>query len=128
MAILDKAKASAERAREQATHGLEVGRARLDEAQLRRWYGRLVESLWVTEPERAAVARVLEGCPGQRLPADSGSPVLAPVNVPDPRPPQAGTSPGSGNEVYFENCDAARAAGAAPVRRGGPWIRVPLGR
>jgi len=76
--------------------------------------------LWVTEPERAAVARVLQGCPGQRLPADSGAPIPAPVNLPDPRAPQAGTSPGSGDEVYFENCDAARAAGATPVRRGDP--------
>jgi len=64
--------------------------------------------LWVTEPERAAVARVLEDCPGQRLPADSGAPVLVSVNLPAaPRAPQAGTSPGSGNEVYFENCEAA---------------------
>jgi CBS domain-containing protein len=45
MAILDKAKASAERAREQATHGLEAGRARLDAAHARRSYSRLMESL-----------------------------------------------------------------------------------
>lgn len=45
MAILDKAKASAERAREQATHGLEAGRARLDEVQARRRYRRLLEML-----------------------------------------------------------------------------------
>jgi CBS domain-containing protein len=45
MTILDKAKATAERAREQATHGLEVGRARLDEAQARRRYGRLLQTL-----------------------------------------------------------------------------------
>jgi hypothetical protein len=76
--------------------------------------------LWITEPERAAVARVLEGCPGQRLPADSGAPVRVPVNVPDPGNPQDGGAEGPGNEVYFENCDAARLAGAAPVRRGDP--------
>jgi len=45
MAILDKAKASAERAREQVTHGLEAGRARLDAAQARRSYSRLMECL-----------------------------------------------------------------------------------
>jgi hypothetical protein len=30
--------------------------------------------------------------------------------------------------VYFENCDAARAAGAAPVRRGDPGYRAGLDR
>jgi CBS domain-containing protein len=48
MAILDKAKASAERAREQATHGLVAGRNRLDEAQARRRYRRLMERLGET--------------------------------------------------------------------------------
>ncbi len=45
MTILEKAKATAERAREQAAHGLDVGRARMDEAQARRQYGRLVHRL-----------------------------------------------------------------------------------
>jgi CBS domain-containing protein len=45
MTVLDKARASAERARVQATHGLEAGRARLDEAQARRRYRRLLEGL-----------------------------------------------------------------------------------
>lgn len=45
MAILDKAKASAELAREQATHSLEASRARLEEAQARRRYRRLLEKL-----------------------------------------------------------------------------------
>ena len=71
--------------------------------------------LWVTPPERAAIERVLDACPGQRLPADSGAPVLAPVRVTDPASPSA--SPGSG---AFASCDAARAAGAAPLHRGDP--------
>jgi CBS domain-containing protein len=45
MTILDKAKATAERAREQATHGVEMGRARLDEVQARRQHGRLLQKL-----------------------------------------------------------------------------------
>lgn len=38
-----------------------------------------------------------------------------------PAPPSAGS-------VHFENCDAARAAGAAPVRRGDPGYRAGLDR
>jgi CBS domain-containing protein len=66
MTILDKAKATAERAREQATHGLEAGRARLDEAQARRQYGRLLQKLGEAyyaehrgEGNRDAVVRAL---------------------------------------------------------------------
>ena len=43
--------------------------------------------LWVTPPERAAMERVLGSCPDQRLPKDSGAPVLVPVNVTPPTGP-----------------------------------------
>jgi len=66
MTILDKAKATAERAREQATHGLEVSRARLDEVQARRHYARLLHKLGEAyhaghhgEGSREAVVRAL---------------------------------------------------------------------
>jgi len=45
MTFLDNAKATAERAREKATHGVEAGRARLGEAQTNRRYSRLLERL-----------------------------------------------------------------------------------
>lgn len=45
MTLLEKAKTTAERAREQATHGLEAGRRRMDEMQVRRQYGRLTQRL-----------------------------------------------------------------------------------
>jgi CBS domain-containing protein len=45
MAILDKAKAAAERAQGQAKHGMELGRARLDEMQARREHNRLLRQL-----------------------------------------------------------------------------------
>jgi hypothetical protein len=45
MTIVDKAKAAAERAREQAKHGLEVGQARFDEVQERRQYAKLLQQL-----------------------------------------------------------------------------------
>jgi len=45
MAILDKAKAAAERAQGQAKHGMELGRARLDDMQARRQHSRLLRHL-----------------------------------------------------------------------------------
>jgi CBS domain-containing protein len=45
MTLVDKAKAAAERAREQAKHGLEVGQARLDDVQERRQYAKLLQQL-----------------------------------------------------------------------------------
>src|SRR5438876_337617 len=66
MTFLDKAKATAERAREQAAHGLEAGRVRLDDAQARRQYGRLLQKLGLAyyaehrgEGNREAVVGVL---------------------------------------------------------------------
>jgi CBS domain-containing protein len=66
MAILDKAKATAQRAREQAAHGLQAGRARLDEVQARRQHTRLMRKLGEAyyaehrgEGNRDAVAQVL---------------------------------------------------------------------
>jgi len=74
--------------------------------------------LWVTAPERGAIARVLSGCPEERLADDSGAPTTVDQNITDPydRP----TDPGGDGPVHYENCDAARAAGAAPVHRGDP--------
>jgi CBS domain-containing protein len=66
MTFFDKAKATAERAREQAAHGLEAGRVRLDEVQARRQYGRLLQTLGEAyyaehcgEGDREAVVRVV---------------------------------------------------------------------
>lgn len=85
--------------------------------------------LWVTRPEKEAVTRVLAACPGQRLPQDSGAPVLAPVNVreptraPGPRPAPKATrkpQPLAAPQVYYENCTAVRDADADPIRVGDP--------
>jgi CBS domain-containing protein len=45
MGILDKAKATAGRVRDQATHGFEAGRTRFDEARSRRQHARLLQDL-----------------------------------------------------------------------------------
>jgi CBS domain-containing protein len=66
MTILDKAKATAERARTQAAHGLEAGRARLEDVQARRQHAQLVQKLGEAyyaehrgEGNREAVVRVI---------------------------------------------------------------------
>jgi hypothetical protein len=46
--------------------------------------------LWVTPPEKAAIARVLATCPGERVPADSGAPTSVTLNIHDPGPPSGG--------------------------------------
>ncbi len=51
------------------------------------------------------------------------------VNVPSRKPSgwSVPTTTGSGS-VYYQNCDAARAAGAAPVHRGDPGYASHLDR
>lgn len=91
--------------------------------------------LGVTDAEQVALAAMLESCPGQGLldgteptPVFDDFPYLTeghdkPVNPPAdvaPVAPEAGSGDG---EVYYENCAAARAAGAAPLHRGEPGYR-----
>jgi hypothetical protein len=80
-------------------------------------------TLWVTQAEKDAIARVLATCPGERLPSP-GAPI--PVTVTRPAstptaPPRRRTTPrpGGGGTVYA-NCAAARAAGVTPILRGTP--------
>jgi hypothetical protein len=86
--------------------------------------------LWVTPAERDAVRRILDSCPGQRG-WTGGAPTLSPVPVNTPArtsvPPPTGTAPVSG-DVYYENCDAVRAAGAAPIHAGDPGYAPHLDR
>jgi hypothetical protein len=87
--------------------------------------------LWVTPPERAAMERVLGSCPGQRLPAD---PTHAPTRVDQHvSEPSAAPTPGprslvGGTSVSYENCDAVRAADAAPIHAGDPGYSRKLDR
>jgi hypothetical protein len=81
--------------------------------------------LWVTAPEKAAIQRVLAPCDGQALTSDTwGAATEVDHNISDPMDAnndQAATDPSrSGGSVHYDTCDAARAAGAAPVRTGDP--------
>ena len=66
MAILERAKATAQRAGEQAAHGVQAGRARLEQVQARRRHARLMQKLGEAyyaehrgQGSREAVVRVL---------------------------------------------------------------------
>ncbi len=105
--------------------------------------------LTVTTPERAAMAAVLATCPDEPLPAGSTLPapvVPAPAPAapepaapalaapapaapgPAPAPAAPAPQPAAPATVYYENCTAARAAGAAPILEGQPGYRPALDR
>lgn len=89
--------------------------------------------VWVTAAERDAMNRVLPACPpvhglaGVRLrPIVAALPRTAPRPAPAPVQP-APAQPPAGS-IYYENCTAARAAGAAPIMRGEPGYASKLDR
>ncbi|RVW01735.1 GmrSD restriction endonuclease domain-containing protein [Rhodococcus spongiicola] len=87
---------------------------------------KIAYGLWVTQAEHDAMARELASCGG----AGSGisSTEGAGSKAPTSQPTLSGTSPMGVStltgEVYYPNCTAARAAGAAPLRIGQPGYRL----
>lgn len=79
--------------------------------------------LWVTAAERNAISRELEKCGADTVaPVDEvPAPAVEPEPAPEPEPAVPAAEPGG--DVYYENCTAARAAGAAPLLRGEPGYR-----
>ena len=67
--------------------------------------------LAATAAERAAMRRVLDGCPKLPLPGNGASTVSFVVRAPKATTHRAGVR-------VFANCAAARAAGVTPIRRG----------
>ena len=89
---------------------------------------KLKYQVWVTTAERDAMVRVLSKCPGHPLPAPGSGPHgcrPAQAAHPRPQPCPSTTAPSS---VYYENCDAVRAAGAAPLHAGDPGYSRKLDR
>ncbi len=74
-------------------------------------------SLWVTQAEKDAMIRVLSTCPDQPLPDGT---TTTPLTI---APTTPATQPATSEDVYYPNCAAARAAGAAPLHRGDPGYR-----
>lgn len=112
-------------------------------------------SLWVTQAEHDAMARILADCPNQPAPTNEAAPSPAPAPsteapapapvqaapvapvAPAPAPVQQQPAPApvapapapvapAPSSVYYANCTAARAAGAAPIYIGQPGYRPAL--
>jgi hypothetical protein len=94
--------------------------------------------LWVTAPEKNAMAGVLATCPEQHLPEGASFGDI-PGNIPSDTPggPAAESAPPAVPEapvpavpadVHYRNCTAAREAGAAPLHRGDPGYRDAMDR
>lgn len=82
--------------------------------------------LGVTSAERATMVSVLRRCPGQRLVVEPGT--VGPIETHGPvEYAQRAATPGTGSgAVFYPDCAAARAAGAAPLSRGRPGYRPEL--
>ncbi|MBP2412755.1 hypothetical protein JOF48_001554 [Arthrobacter stackebrandtii] len=113
-------------------------------------------SLWVTQAEHDAMARVLADCSDIVVPSapaapDGGEAANQPVVLPPPAPiePVAPIEPPAPiveapaaevpaapaplleapvPEAYYQNCDAVRAAGASPIRVGDPGFQPKFDR
>ena len=81
--------------------------------------------LWVIVAERDAMQRALTTCPSTRLPVPGSTPTVA--ELPRTANPPARRRPfplrHGPKGVYYANCIAVRAAGAAPIMRGRTWPR-----
>jgi Excalibur calcium-binding domain/Protein of unknown function (DUF1524) len=92
-------------------------------------------SLTVTPAEREALQEALTSCePMKRLkPSQFKAPKPKPIGEPKPKPnpepePRQTQEPKPDPNVYYKNCDAVRAAGAAPIHRGDPGYARHLDR
>lgn len=106
-------------------------------------------SLWVTQAEHDAMTRILDSCPGEAIPDDTGLPAQSAsvqetpqqeqpaqqqqqsTPQPDPEPAPAPTpapAPAPEENVYYPNCAAVRAAGKAPLHQGQPGYSTKLDR
>jgi hypothetical protein len=80
-----------------------------------------------TAVRAAGKAPLRRGQPGYRSGLDGDSDGVA-CEVATSRPTTAAPPPPGGGDVYYANCSAARAAGAAPLYRGEPGYRAALDR
>ncbi|MHA7270892.1 GmrSD restriction endonuclease domain-containing protein [Arthrobacter sp. HLT1-20] len=104
-------------------------------------------SLWITQAEHDAMAKVLAGCAAVEVPTNQADPTaqksVKPVILPPPAPvvpvapveaapaPPAAVPPAplvQAPGVFYQNCAAVRAAGAAPIRAGQPGYSKKLDR
>jgi hypothetical protein len=95
-------------------------------------------SLWVTQAEHDAMARVLDGCADIQVPTNQTPPPVEPVILPPPAPvaPVVPVAPVEAAPVvpvpaaapFYQNCTAVRAAGAAPIYANQPGFQSKFDR
>ena len=104
-------------------------------------------SLWVTQAEHDAMADILAGCSGQWAPINQQVPTAASSPAPAVEPPPVVAAPAPAAPapvsavpavpapaapapaaVFYANCAAAKAAGAAPILTGQAGYRAGLDR
>ena len=93
--------------------------------------------LWVTQAEKDAITRVLGSC-GAAVPAPTTRQVpntrtstATPIPEPTYTPPTTTYAPAPAeapSSVFYANCSAVRAAGAAPIYAGQPGYSSKLDR
>ncbi|WP_243400090.1 GmrSD restriction endonuclease domain-containing protein [Arthrobacter glacialis] len=102
-------------------------------------------SLWITQAEHDAMAKVLASCAAIEVPTNQTAPAAEPQVKPVIVPPVAPVAPVAPVEaapappamvpaaplvqapdVFYKNCSAVRAAGAAPIRAGQPGYSTKL--
>lgn len=84
--------------------------------------------LWVAQAEHDAMARVLGDCPTEPAMTSPLSPVTAEAPAPAPAQAEPVPEPVPAQEVFYADCDAVRAAGAAPISIGSPGYSTHLDR
>lgn len=94
--------------------------------------------LWVTRAEKEAMQRVLSACPGQTVVTGRVRTVVTgqtarATATSTPKPVAKAVKPAvkpapTSADVYYANCTAARAAGAAPLHKGQAGYRAALDR
>jgi Protein of unknown function (DUF1524)/Excalibur calcium-binding domain len=90
--------------------------------------------LWVTQAEHDAIARILSDCataasePNPTETPTTTSVVAQPTETPQSVPAPAEPMTEVGSAVYYSNCKAAKAAGAAPLYAGQLGYRAGLDR
>ena len=88
----------------------------------------VLESIEVGEDETVSVGTVLAVIGGEAPAAPApAAPKEEPKAEPAPAPAPA-PQPAPQQDVYYQNCTAARAAGAAPIYQGQPGYRSQLDR
>ncbi|WP_258066639.1 DUF1524 domain-containing protein [Arthrobacter sp. GMC3] len=79
--------------------------------------------LWVTAAEHDAMTVVLGSCTDATVPTSQGAPAAEAAAPPaNPAPAQA-PAQAPAADIYYKNCAAVRAAGAAPIRAGQPGFQ-----